>query len=100
MKFYTETKNLARFGENLKFARLRRDISAQMMAERAGISRTTLSKLEAGGSGVSLGTLAAVLFVLGLEKDLEKIAEDDVLGRKLHDAKIMPKKRASKAASR
>jgi transcriptional regulator with XRE-family HTH domain len=100
MKLLNETKNLARFGENLKFARLRRDLSAQMMAERAGISRTTLSKLEAGGNGVSLGALSAVLFVLGLEKDLEKIAEDDVLGRKLQDAKIMPKKRASKAAPR
>jgi len=37
-----------------------------------------------------------VLAVLGLEKSVLKVAEDDKLGRKLQDAKLIVKKRAPK----
>jgi hypothetical protein len=43
-----------------------------------------------------MGAYAQVIFVLGLEKDLLNIAKDDILGRKLQDAKILLKKRAPK----
>lgn len=83
-------------GENIKLARLRRKLSAEQVAERAGISRSTLWQIEKGLPNVSMGYYAQVLFVLGLEKNLSVMAADDVLGRKLQDAEILVKKRAPK----
>jgi len=89
-------KILVNLGENIKLARLRRKYSSQLVAERAGISRSTLVSIEKGEPGVSIGNYIQVLFVLGLEKDLEKVALDDKLGRKLQDANIQTRKRAPK----
>ena len=87
---------LENLGENIKLARLRRKLSAEQVALRANISRPTLVSIEKGMSGVSLGAYAHVLFVLGLEKDLLKVAEDDKLGRKLQDADLFVRERAPK----
>jgi transcriptional regulator with XRE-family HTH domain len=76
-------------GENIRLARLRRRISATMLAERAGMTRVTLAAIECGEATVSLGAYANVLFSLGLEKDLCEIARDDVFGRKLQDAALL-----------
>jgi transcriptional regulator with XRE-family HTH domain len=89
-------KVLIEFGENIKLARLRRKFSAEQVAERANISRKTLWAVENGSSGVAIGIYARVLFVLGLEKDLLKVAEDDTLGRKLQDAELVVKERSPK----
>lgn len=77
---------LKTLGENIHLARLRRRITTTMLAERAGMSRVTLRKVENGDSGVTMGAYASVLFCLGLEKDLLLIGKDDPLGRKLQDA--------------
>ena len=77
---------LQEMGEQIRLARLRRNLSAEKVAERAGISRPTLSALEKGGAGVSIGTLLQVLMVLGLEKDMLLLAKDDAFGRRLQDA--------------
>ena len=90
------TKILEELGENIKLARLRRKLSAEQIAERAGISRSTLWQIEKGLPNVSMGYYAQVLFVLGLEKNLSTMAADDALGRKLQDAEILVKKRAPK----
>ena len=90
------TKILAEMGENIKLARLRRKLTAEQVAGRAGIARSTLWQVEKGLSSVSLGTYAQVLFVLGLEKDLQLIAKDDILGRKLQDAELSIGRRAPK----
>jgi transcriptional regulator with XRE-family HTH domain len=90
------TQILEELGENIKLARLRRKLSVEQVAERAGISRSSLWQIEKGRPSVSLGYYAQVLFVLGLEKNLATIAADDVLGRKLQDADILVKKRAPK----
>ena len=87
---------LAEAGENIKIARLRRKLTAEQVSERAGITRTTLRSIENGSSKVSMGGYIQVLFVLGLEKDLLKLAKDDELGRKLQDTKLIVKKRAPK----
>lgn len=87
---------LKELGENIKLARLRRKLSAEQVAKRANISRGTLGQLEKGAPSVAMGMYCQVLFVLGLEKDLLKVAADDVLGRKLQDAEMMVKERASK----
>jgi len=87
---------LTEFGENIKLARLRRKLSALQVSERADISRPTLASIEKGASGVAIGAYIQVLFVLGLEKDLLKVATDDTLGRKLQDAKMLVKNRSPK----
>jgi len=89
-------RNLAVFGTNLKLARLRRKISAELMAERADISRTTLYEIEKGSATVSLGAYISVLSVLGMDEEITKLALDDELGRKLQDIGLLVKKRAPK----
>jgi transcriptional regulator with XRE-family HTH domain len=87
---------LEELGENIKIARLRRKLSGEQVAERAGIGRSTYLKIEKGYPGVSIGNYLNVLKVLGLDKDFLLVARDDVLGRKLQDADLMIKKRAPK----
>ena len=87
---------LIEVGENIKLARLRRKLSSEQIAERANISRPTLSSIEKGAASVGIGSYLQVMFVLGLEKDFLKLAKDDKLGRKLQDAQLLPKERAPK----
>lgn len=89
-------KILSEMGVNIKLARLRRKFSSQQVAERANISRPTLSAIEKGKPTVSIGSYLLVLQVLGLEKDFLFLAKDDVLGRKLQDANISTNERAPK----
>ena len=86
-------------GAHLKLARLRRKYSAETVAQRAGITRRTLSKVEQGDPAVALGVYARVMQVLRLEDDLALLAKDDELGRKLQDAGILSKLRAPKRSS-
>ena len=72
-------------GDNIRLARLRRRLSAALVAERAGMSRPTLRAVERGEPSVTLGAVANVLHCLGLEKDLASVGRDDALGRKLVD---------------
>ncbi|MFT5048688.1 MAG: transcriptional regulator with XRE-family HTH domain [Chlamydiales bacterium] len=85
---------LEALGENIRLARLRRGFSMQLVAERAGISRTTLRSIEQGQAGVTMGAYANALHSLGLHGDLGLIGQDDELGRKLQDAKLPTRKRA------
>lgn len=90
-----DTENILKtMGEQIKMARLRRRLSATLVAERAGISRSTLWKVENGNPSVAVGIYAAVLHALNnMDKDLLKIAGDDELGRKLQDMDLMGKNR-------
>ena len=90
---------LKALGENIRLARLRRKLSAQQVAERAGIGRRTLYDIERGRPNVSIGNYAQVLSVLGLADELLNVAKDDVLGRKLQDAKLVVRTRAPKRKS-
>jgi transcriptional regulator with XRE-family HTH domain len=79
---------LSQFGERLRLARLRRRLSAKQVAERAGMNPMTLRSLERGGSGVTIGAYLAVMQVLGIEKELEQLAQADPLGRSLQDIRL------------
>ena len=88
---------LVQMGEQIRLARLRRHLSAELIAERAGISRMTLSSIEKGSPSVSIGSYAAVLQALNnMDADLLLIAKDDELGRKLQDLELPTRKRAPK----
>jgi len=76
-------------GQRLQLARCRRELSTTVFAERVGISRNTLKRLEDGDPNVSLGTYLRALRVLGLDADIDAVARDDLLGRKLQDLKSL-----------
>lgn len=91
---------LTDFGERLRLARLRRRLSVETVAARAGISRMTLFRAEKGAPAVSLGTYLRIMEVLRLENDIALLAKDDVLGRRLQDLELPARRsiaRASKA---
>ena len=87
-------------GGNIRQARLRRAYSAEIVAQRAGITRATLARVERGDPAVALGIYARVLQALGLEADLEHLAADDALGRKLQDADLGVRARAPRRRQR
>ena len=76
-----ETENvLVQMGQQLREARIRRAITAEELAQKAGVSLSTVWAIEKGSVGVSIGKIAAVLHALdGLDKDLLLIARDEEL---------------------
>ena len=88
---------LEQMGEHIKLARLRRRLSAELVAERAGISRATLWNVEKGSPSVAIGIYAAVLHALGnMDTDFLSVAKDDELGRTLQDLELPVRRRAPK----
>jgi hypothetical protein len=90
---------LAKLGMDIRSARLRRRISTSVMASRAFITRTTLLKVERGDPGVSLGTYATVLFILGFVSKVEQLADvrSDDVGLQLEEEQL-PKRIRNKGA--
>ena len=76
-------------GEQIMLARKRRHLSMQDIADRATVTRLTVSKVEHGDPTVSMGIYARILFALNLEKDITLIAANDPLGRQLQDAELL-----------
>ena len=88
-------KILEQMGLQIKYARLRRKLTSELVAERAGISRATLVSIEKGSPSVAMGCYAAVLHALYyMDKDLLLVAKDDELGRKLQDLDLPVRQRA------
>ena len=86
---------LKSMGVKIKLARLRLSLTAELVAERAGISRASLWKVERGEPAVAMGIYAAVLHALNnLDKDLLFLAKDDEMGRRLQDLNLLTRKRA------
>ena len=92
------TENILKtLGEQIKLARLRRNLTAELVAERAGISRSSLWKVESGNPAVAMGIYAAVLHALNnMDKDLLLVAKDDEMGRRLQDLELITRKRATR----
>lgn len=88
---------LEQMGEQIRLARLRRNLTSELVAERAGISRATLTAIEKGAPTVSIGSYAAVLHALNnMDRDLLLVARDDDFGRKLQDLSLTTRRRAPK----
>ena len=89
-------QKMALMGEQIKLARLRRNLSIAQVAERATCSALTVNRIENGSPTVSIGIYARVLYALQLDDDLLLIAKEDTLGRNLQDLGLKHRQRASK----
>ncbi len=87
------TKALRKIGQDISEARRRRRIATELMAQRAGISRATLAKIEKGDPTTSMGNYAAVLFVLGMISRISDLVDSnhDLVGRQI-DEENLPKR--------
>lgn len=89
-------KKLEKMGAQIKKARLRRNISVEVITNQAGISETTFYAIEKGASTVSIGAYAAVLAVLELDKDLELIALDEEGKKQFREQNLQRRERATR----
>ena len=89
-------QNLQIVGEQIRLARLRRDLSIAQIAERASCSELTVIRVERGTPTVAIGIYVRILFALGLDECILNIAKDDEVGRTLQDLDLKPRRRASK----
>ena len=90
--FPSIAKQLTALGERLRDARLRRELTTVLFAERLGVSRDTLNRLEKGDPNVAIGTYMKALRILGLDEDINQVASDDIVGRKLQDRALSPRR--------
>ncbi|MDD6473782.1 MAG: helix-turn-helix transcriptional regulator [Bacteroidales bacterium] len=90
------TEKMQIVGEQIKLARLRRNLSMAQVAERATCSELTLSRVEKGLPTVSIGIYLRVLYALQLDDDILLIAKEDPIGRELQDLQLKRRERATK----
>ena len=83
-------------GEQIKLARLRRNLSMVQVAERATCSPLTVSRVEKGAPTVAVGIYMRVLYALQLDEDILWLAKEDKLGKALQDLNLRNRARASK----
>ncbi|MDE2466843.1 MAG: helix-turn-helix transcriptional regulator [Alphaproteobacteria bacterium] len=81
---------LRKLGADIRDARRRRRLPMAVVAERAFTSRSTLQRVEAGDTNVSIGIYAAVLQALGLLDGVGQIADiaNDPVGQALASAEL------------
>ncbi|RUU59627.1 helix-turn-helix transcriptional regulator [Mesorhizobium sp. M2C.T.Ca.TU.002.02.1.1] len=81
---------LRKLGADIHDARRRRRLPMAVVAERAFTSRSTLQRVEAGDTSVSIGIYAGVLLALGLLDGLGQLADisNDSVGRALASANL------------
>lgn len=83
-------------GEQIRLARLRRNLSIAQIAERATCSPLTVSRIEKGTPTVAIGIYLRVLYALQLDDDILLLAKEDVIGKALQDLNLKKRERASK----
>lgn len=88
-------QKMSEMGEQIRLARLRRNLSIAQVAERATCSPLTVGRIEKGSPTVSIGIYARVLYALQLDDDLLLIAKEDKLGRTLQDLNLKHRTRAT-----
>lgn len=85
-----------KMGVRIKKARLRRNIKAEVLAERVGVSKGTLLSIEKGEPTVSIGAYVAVLNAIGMVQDLELVAVDKEGRQYYRELHLQERKRATK----
>jgi hypothetical protein len=92
------SRALRKLGHDIRDARRRRRIPVAILAQRASISRVTLSKIEKGDPGVSVGSYATVLFTLGMAERLADVADfrSDTVGRELEEEHLQQRSRLAR----
>ena len=83
-------------GEQIRLARLRRNLSVAQIAERATCSPLTVSRIEKGVPTVAIGIYLRVLYALQLDDDILLLAKEDAMGKALQDLSLKQRERASK----
>jgi transcriptional regulator with XRE-family HTH domain len=78
-----DRRHLATLGKRIKLARLRRNMSQADVAERAGVTRLTYQRIEAGTGTSSIALLIRVLGVFGYPARIAEILESDPIGEDL-----------------
>ena len=89
-------QNMRIVGEQIRLARLRRNLSVAQVAKRATCSPMTVARVEKGASTVAIGIYLRVLYALQLDGDILLLAQKDELGRALQDLALKHRERASK----
>lgn len=84
-------ESLVALGHNLKVARLKRRLPQNVLADRAGVSLSTLCKIENGNGGVAIASYASVLMALDLGTPFSDIARNDPLAMAL-ESDTLPKR--------
>lgn len=92
------TRALRKLGHDIRDARRRRRIPVAILAQRASISRMTLSRIEKGDPRASLGAYATVLFALGMADRLADVADPrhDAVGLELEEERLPERIRLSR----
>jgi transcriptional regulator with XRE-family HTH domain len=91
---------LQKVGEQIRRTRLQRDLTSEMIAKRAGMSRVTLSKIEKGDPNVTFGSYCSVLHSLGLDSDIGLIAANGISNHIKDESAHYFRQRASGRRSR
>ncbi len=89
-------KKMQIVGEQIRLARLRRNLSIAQVAERATCSPVTINRVEKGAPTVAVGIYLRVLYALQLDDDILLLAQKDDMGRALQDLALKHRERASK----
>lgn len=102
MVFSTPTEVSERvklLGARIRIARKRRGWTIAEMAEKAGINRNTLNALELGKGGVAINAYVCALWVLGLMRGFDAVADpdQDAHGKTLEAARRPERARKRKA---
>ena len=91
---------LTKLGADIATARKRRRLTMALVAERSFIGRNTLTRVERGDPGVSLGIYATVLFVLGLADGIANLADPlaDNVGLSLEGERLPARARSARSS--
>lgn len=84
-------ESLVALGHNIKVARLKRRLPQSVLSDRAGVSLSTLAKIESGNGGVAIASYAAVLMALELGTPFSDIGRNDPLAMVL-ETEALPKR--------
>lgn len=68
-------RQAAELGARIRTARQRRRLRLADMADKTGLSRSTIEAVERGALGTSLGSYLAVLSAMGLAREIDLIAD-------------------------